>query len=245
MNGRDWLADKPDIRRLFEEIWLNHFKSPLDTLNPRWGITYPKVREYFFACDWNEVYDFIEFVASKYINDTTNAEFMAFCNEILGREVSAWRFVGGELTDITSQEEIDEIENALSSTQSGAVRNAHLHLKRSLELLSDKKNPDYRNSIKEAISAVEAISARIAGEPQPTLGKVLTKIEKSGTLPVHGALREAFSKLYGYTSDAEGIRHALMEEPNLSSEDARFMLIACSAFINYLVSKSSRFGISL
>jgi hypothetical protein len=58
-------------------------------------------------------------------------------------------------------------------------------------------------------------------------------------------LKEAFRNLYHYTSSAEGIRHAIgfTEEPNLNYEDAKFMLIACSAFINFLVSKASKVGI--
>ena len=60
-------------------------------------------------------------------------------------------------------------------------------------------------------------------------------------------LKEAFQRLYQYTSSAEGIRHAigLMEEPNLNYEDAKFMLVSCSAFINYLMSKASKAGIKM
>jgi hypothetical protein len=52
------------------------------------------------------------------------------------------------------------------------------------------------------------------------------------------ALNIAFEKLYGYTSADNGIRHSLSDEPNLSFADALFMLIACSDFVNYLVSKA-------
>ncbi len=68
-------------------------------------------------------------------------------------------------------------------------------------------------------------------------------IEKK--VELHPALKKAFDSLYGYTSDADGIRHALLDEPNLDSEDAKFMLVSCSAFINYLISKSSKAGIKL
>ena len=48
----------------------------------------------------------------------------------------------------------------------------------------------------------------------------------------------AFEKLYVYTNQEEtGIRHALMDdEENYtpSAEEALFMLVSCSAFINYL-----------
>ncbi|HUW95471.1 MAG TPA: hypothetical protein VMW58_06760 [Anaerolineae bacterium] len=85
----------------------------------------------------------------------------------------------------------------------------------------------------------------ISGDEKATLGQALKQIEKQAEL--HGALKGAFEKLYGYTSDADGIRHAfgLLEEPNLRSEDAKFMLVACSAFVNYLLAKASRVGIAL
>ncbi|MFH1639453.1 MAG: hypothetical protein ABIB93_03970 [Chloroflexota bacterium] len=111
--------------------------------------------------------------------------------------------------------------------------------------LSDKTSPDYRNSIKESISAVEAICRAITGNDKATLGEALKIIQEQGKLNLHTALKQAFSNLYGYTSDAEGIRHALLDEPNLNSEDALFMLVSCSAFINYLGSKASKTGIQL
>ena len=36
-----------------------------------------------------------------------------------------------------------------------------------------------------------------------------------------------------------GIRHALLQEPTLDSDDARFMLVSCSAFVNYLKTKAN------
>ena len=62
-------------------------------------------------------------------------------------------------------------------------------------------------------------------------------------IPIHPALKAGFSSIYGYTSSAEGIRHALQDQPSLKSEDALFMLVACSAFINYLVAKATEAGI--
>ena len=55
-------------------------------------------------------------------------------------------------------------------------------------------------------------------------------------LGLHGALKSAFNSLYGFTSDSNGIRHALLDETNLTFDDAKFMLVTCSAFVNYLKS---------
>lgn len=114
-----------------------------------------------------------------------------------------------------------------------------------MKFLSDRDNPNYRNSIKESISAVEAICKIIAKDSKATLGKALDIIEKSLKVSMHPALKVAFDKLYGYTSTTEGIRHALMDLPKLDFEDAKFMLVACSAFINYLIVKADKAGIKL
>lgn len=238
----------PPMHRLLNSIWHSYFKIPLDTLDD-WGAKpYAKIRDYFFKAEWNEVYDFVEFVANTYQSETDpkrsyNQDFMKSCNDILERELSAYRFVGGMITQITSKEEITEVEEALKLMRPLApISN---HLLRALELLANKKSPDYRNSIKESISAVEAICRLITSDKSASLGAALDLIEKQGQVKLHPALKSAFDKLYGYTSAAEGIRHALLDETSLQFDDAKFMLVSCSAFVNYLISKASRAGIRL
>jgi len=229
------------IAILLKMLWHNYFKKPIDTISWHWPDTYNEIREYFFNCEWYEVYDFIEFVANNYSDESVNNIFMKACNSILERELSAYRFVGGKITQITSEAEISEIEEALKSSE--PLKCVNTHLKRSLDLLADRKSPDYRNSVKESISAVEAICKLITKDKKATLGQALKKIEEK--ICLHPALKDAFRSLYGYTSDAEGIRHALLDEPNLSFEDAKFMLVSCSAFINYLINKASKAGIKI
>jgi hypothetical protein len=55
---------------------------------------------------------------------------------------------------------------------------------------------------------------------------------------LHTVLKDSLSQLYGYTSDADGIRHAMLEESNSTYIDAKFMLVACTNFINYLIEKT-------
>ncbi|XRP96703.1 AbiJ-NTD4 domain-containing protein [Methanocaldococcus sp. 16A] len=228
------------MENFFKRLWDSYFKEPIDTL-PDTTTMIDIIKNYFFSCEWYEVYDFIEFVANNYPDEKVNLQFMIYCNSVLEQELSAYRFVGGKITPITSEYEISEIEGALEKTND--LKAVNIHLKRALELLADRKSPDYRNSIKESISAVEAICKLITGDEKATLGQALKKIEDK--IGLHPALKKAFSNLYGYTSDADGIRHALLDEPNLSFEDAKFMLVSCSAFINYLIAKASKAGIKI
>jgi len=238
-----WISNDEKLETLFKNLWHNYFKWSLDTLEDLWDDAYTGIRKYFFYCEWNEVYDFIEFMAKNYPDEYNELtpEFMDSCNSVLKRELSAYRFVGDKITQITSEEEISEIEEALKISM--PLKAVNTHLKRALDLLADKKSPDYRNSIKDSISAVEAICNLITKKKKATLGQALKKIEEK--VELHHALKSAFKSLYGYTSDEEGIRHALIDKSNLSFEDAKFMLVSCSAFINYLISKASKAEIKI
>ncbi len=218
----------------FRSVWINFFKRPIDNLPVLYGeVSYSDaisdVREWFFTSDWDLVLDFVEFC----VNYDENL-FVVYFNAILKRELSAYRFIDGNLVEINSKEEVIEIETAITNTDK--LKPVKTHLKRALELISDKKNPDYRNSIKESISAVESLAKYILKDDKTTLGQALKVIETKHKIPK--SLKAAFSSLYGYTSDEGGIRHSLLEsDVTIDIEEARFMLITCSAFINYLISK--------
>ena len=82
----------------------------------------------------------------------------------------------------------------------------------------------------------------ISGNEKDSLGAALDRIK--GKIKIHPALERGFKQLYGYTSDSDGIRHALMEEHNCDFEDAKYMLVSSSAFINYLIIKANKAGIN-
>jgi hypothetical protein len=84
---------------------------------------------------------------------------------------------------------------------------------------------------------VESLAIELVGE-KATLGQLLKKMEAQRAL--HPALKVAFSSLYGYTNDSDGIRHALTDKSSLTKSDARLMLICCSAFVNYVIELYAR-----
>ncbi|WP_294959984.1 AbiJ-NTD4 domain-containing protein [uncultured Flavobacterium sp.] len=218
----------------FKILWRDYFKWPIDNLSVSNGEFYDvkdfkRLRDWFYKAQWFEVYEFLEF-----ISEMVNPNFQSICNIYLKREFSAYRFVNGILIELNSEEEIVEIEKILKSTNEFAP--VQIHIKTALKLISDKKNPDYRNSIKESISAVESLCKIIINDETTTLGTALSIIEKKHNLPK--SLKSGFSSIYGYTSDSGGIRHGLLNgDVDITFDEARFMLIACSAFINYLTSK--------
>ncbi len=108
-------ASNHDMKILVHRLWMDHFKKPVDEIGQEWHDIHSRLRTHFFQCPWNEVYDFVEFVANNYPRDYVNQDFIKDCNVILGTEVSAYRFVGDRITQITSEEEIREVETGLES----------------------------------------------------------------------------------------------------------------------------------
>ncbi len=228
-----WSSDGRRITDIARRVWIHYFKYDLDDLREFQGsfdgpTTYDTFKAYFFEAKWYEAYDFLEFLIQD--DDTYfRGNEIKVLNQILEKENAAYRIVGTEFVEITDTNEIKAIEEALQHPEA-PVR---AHIQSALTMLSDRKNPDYRNSIKESISAVEAACRLVTGLTSATLGEALKKIPN-----LHPALRNSFLALYGYTSDASGIRHSLLEESNLTYADAKFMLASCSAFVSYLRSNA-------
>ncbi len=217
-----------DFVKFYQALWFDHFKLPIDQIPDRISQTSLYIRNHFFKCEWYEVYDFVEFVLNYFKDEEANKNM----NIILEREFSGYRYVGNFITPLTSEEEIKAVNDAIISDDFPGVK---VHLQTALALFSNRQSPDYRNSIKESMSAVESILRVIAENANAKLKDVLKQLSKDNK--IHPALESAFINLYGYTSDAEGIRHSLLDESNLNPEDARFFLVSCSAFVNYLKAK--------
>lgn len=229
-----------DVQKVCNYIWTDFFEERIDE-TPDYFTVYgldfiSSFKKRFFKLAWYEIYDLLEFISS--IDERfLRTDFIKKCNAVLKNELSGYRLIDNKVIKITSEEEISAIESAIND--STGMNSVNTHLKTSLDLLSNRENPDFRNSIKESISAVEAICSIITGDKNATLGNALKKIEKDYKL--HKALKSAFSSLYGYASDSGGIRHSLLEDDiEVTFEDAKFMLVSCSAFINYLNEKVAK-----
>jgi hypothetical protein len=62
----------------------------------------------------------------------------------------------------------------------------------------------------EVLHAVESAARKLTGKPNATLADALSFMSK--TSPIHPALKDAMRKLYAYSSDEDGIRHALLDK---------------------------------
>ena len=212
-------------------LWIHYWKLPIDDRPGGIGSMSRSVKKVFFQAKWYEKYNIIQFIIENLEEPVIKDLFKIMVNESLEEEFSGYRVVDNVIMPITSEDEIETVETAIS--KSSPFKGVHIHLEAAAKYLSQKKKPDYRNSIKESILAVESLAKEITEKPNATLGDALKILEKNHD--ISKTLKQSFSKLYGYSSSDDGIRHALLEESKVSFAEAKFMFIACSAFINYLI----------
>lgn len=226
-----------DMKNFILVYYISFLNAPLDN-RPSVSQREQLFRNVIMSEQWYRVYDFLEFIhlhKDKLKHTQSDLDrFEEYINLVLQRHNSGYRFVDGLISPITNQQEIDTVEEAINQSPYDGIK---MHLHSALEKLSDKEDPDYRNSIKESISAVEVYVRKITGES--TLGKAIDKLETNG-VKIPQMLNVAIEKLYVFTNDSDGVRHALMDEPDTSKEEAYFMLIACSSLVNYLKAKEAK-----
>ena len=230
----DWITNITGIENMMIEMGVL-FESPRNHIIKQRNAESLQ-RVVIESTEWYTIFDFIE----RYLavsSESTSIEMTKVFNHILEDEVSAYRILDNLVVPITNKAELKTIEEA-KSIPYDSVRT---HVSKALALYADRKAPDYENSIKESISAVEAMCCIITGltGTQATLGAAIKKLKDNG-VHIHRAMESAFSSLYGYTSDENGIRHGGIDFTNAPAEDAKYMLISCSAFVNYLMEKWSK-----
>lgn len=194
--------------------------------------------------EWYKKLDMIEFTIRYFYalsKDGYNNYYLKFADEFIKllnyffEDLNfGYRVIDNLIVPVTSEGEIKTIEEAIKTSED----NVSMHLHCALDKLSERPKGDYRNSIKESISAVEAYCRNITGKD--TLGKALSAMQHNG-LNLPSSLEASFNSLYRYTNSPEtGIRHSLMDADGSyapTADEATYMLVSCSAFINYLRKK--------
>ncbi len=219
--------------RMRTRLWLHFYNKPYDEA-PSFYAFRDHVKTYFASCEWFKAYALLEGTAKAYTEPEVSAYFRTYVNTVLAEHLCDVRFVGEDLIRLTREEQVEAVDAALAAT--APVSGARHHLEQAINHLRPD-SADYPNSIKESISAVESAVASLLGE-RATLGAALKRVEDSTGRPLHPALKQAWSKMYGYTSDADGVRHAAFDKPDADADDALYFLVTCSAFVSYLLAKA-------
>lgn len=214
---------------ILRDVWveIDHKFADEYRPHPLKAIPYAKAK---MNLQYGEFLEFLEFCVQHRQSEDSLADEL---NDVFARCGFAYRFHENHLIPLATEQEGEAVIaalNKLADDYGGAK--AHL-----LEASSSLSKGKYAHSISQSISAVESVSRAISPKSK-TLGPALDRIEKYFGL--HPALKKGFSSLYGYTSDKEGVRHALINhsEADVDEADALYMLGSCAAFSSYLAARS-------
>lgn len=214
-------------------IWMRSLGGRVDQAPRAYEQMIQIMERVVLKAPWHQALDLMEAIAA-YWPDAWHEELEAYrmaFNAQAERYMLGYRFVGNEIIRISDPLQVAAVEEAHKSAQTLPV--AHGHLQAAVRLLSDRKTPNYAKSIAESMSAVEAVARQVTGDPRATLGAALKKLPQH-----HRALEDGWLKLYGFSSDEGGIRHAAKENGLVVDQPlALYFLVTCSAMVTYLLTE--------
>ena len=240
MRGSGYYRD--EIIGSYKAYWQYYFNNRIDELPYKPERTREYIKEYFFECEWNRIYDFIEFslsVIKAYSSSFYRTGFNSECiNRILERELAAYRVVNNKVVETTSEGEIQLIEETLLNTNNDSFKIIHKHLELAFNSLYNRNNPHFDKAIEESIKATEATYKIILNEKGKLTGgegaKKLQKEYKDNSIEYD--IFEMFKKTYGKYSEL--IRHGNEKNKNIKFEEAKLMFNMHISLINYLLSNN-------
>ena len=236
----DWTATEAyfetHVREFIKRAWGRFTKVPESRVRTEYGKVIRDFESVLTRERFNRVLDLLEIMADEQENSD---EFATKVTTLFERHHAAYRLDTSQrpykFFPQTSKEQGEAVRRVIETLRESGMQGAAAHLRQAAHHINAGQQG---NSIADSIHAVESVARIIDPNSNKTLGPALSSLEKAGVLK-HPALKEAFKKLYGYTNDEQGIRHALLDRdsPDVGLDEAMFMFGACASFADYLVSK--------
>lgn len=224
--------------RFIERVLGKFLRKPEDEIDTSSEAVMKQFKNLILQKPFNEVLDLIGIIA----NDSGyGAELADPIRESFERCVAAYYLDMSrhpyEFIPRSNQALGDATREAIKTISEGGMAGAERHLRQAAEHINARR---FADAVRDSIHAVESVARQIDPKSK-TLGPALNALEKAGLIN-HPALKEAFSKLYRYANDEQGIRHALLKKnsPDVGLDEAMFMFGACASFAAYLVNKHQK-----
>lgn len=185
--------------------------------------------------EWHDVYTMIERFAYSLEEDQIDA-FVASLSDVLEEEKAGYKPIVVNDSDkqclivpLTNNLELNEIDAACHTVYDSVNSN----IETAIRLFADRKNPDYANAVKSAISAVESAFCIVDGKAK-TLGDAIKHMRK-GETNMNQRFIDGLEKLYAYAN--ETVRHGTSEPVEITQSEAKLMIVTCSVIANFILAE--------
>lgn len=210
---------------------------PADEYNANYQVNIDFLKSTIMQGNYVQVFGLMQWILRE---DETPAGLSAAVDKVLVFARAAYRVIGGDtIAPIATTEEAQTVTSAFSILQEAEFGGALKHLKTAA---SEATAGQWASSVRESVHAVEA-TARSLVPGARELGPALAALEKDQI--IHPALKKGFSAIYGFSSNEQGIRHPLVDDPEskVGETEALFMLGACSSFVTYMINRGRAAGL--
>jgi hypothetical protein len=206
---------------------------------------------------WEKVYDFCERLYSQLSNQVgwednfgnyteriarsdSQAYIAAELQRLFLEEALAYEFSDGAVRRRGRKHTVELASKSQVVLGAPELLSARQHFDKALQFFRHPTRPDFQNSVKEAVCAVEATGkvlfpmARAA-----TLGDLIKWFGLTTVVAVPKALCQTLTGIYAFRNGAEGVAHGATTGGKVSSEVAEYVLAMCASQIIYLVDLSN------
>ncbi len=212
-------------------VHMGYFVKSLDDWRTDFWPICRELRQYVETQPFNRVFDLVQFVLRQRLCPRKLVGQMKRTFEVCRLAYTIDIGPPPTILPAVTPEEGNAIVESIQALQQAGLHGSAEHLRRASACINRR---DWAGGVRESIHSVESVARQVDPGAGRTLGPALKSLERRGAL--RPALKEGFSKLYGYASDEQGIRHALLDQPNaaVGRDEAVFMLGACASFASYL-----------
>lgn len=202
--------------------------------------------------EWDKVYDFCERLYShlassvgyewnnEYQETTSKAEVQTYIAEELQRifieESLAFEFSSGKVSRRGRKHTVEVTTRAQMVLGDPKLGSARRHYEKAMGFFRHPSKPDYENSVKEAVCAVEAAGKVLFPSAQAaTLGDLAKWFGKTSEVSIPKALVQTITGTYGYRNGGDGVGHGGSSGGVATVEVTEYILAVCASQIIYFV----------
>jgi hypothetical protein len=205
------------------------------------------------SLSWAKVYDFCERLHGSlatevghyedhqsYVVTVSRGEVQAYIADELQRlfqeEDLAFEFSDGAVRRRGRKHTVEMTARAQVVLGDSRLSSARIHYDKALRFFRNPTNPDFENTVKEAVCAVEAAGKSLFPQAKSsTLGDLAKWLATSNEVSMPKALSQTITGVYAFRSGGDGIGHGGSSGGAATAEVAEYILAVCASQIIFLV----------
>lgn len=245
-----WTAVARELRRATRDTVADYDKSNVRDIEE--ARLY--VEERLKTLPWQKRFDFCEIIYLKlayvpdeyffhYQNQTpfTLSDAQTYLEKEIQQlfidEFFAYEFIKGSVIRKGRKHTVETADRAQYVMSDKRLQSARMHYSKALNFFRDRRQPDYANTVKEAVCAVESAGKDLFPQAKAsTLGELINWLKnKKNNIAIPSALTNTFTSVYALRNSAEGVAHGSANGGEITAAIAEYILSLSASTIIYLV----------